>query len=83
MSNDVANKNNSKVTLIPITGTIKHLPVVVIVAPDQQNGLSKESLIRVPDVTTFDKMRLRRKLGKLEEKALELVDQKLRLHLAL
>ena len=83
VSNDIANENNSKVTLIPITGTIVALPIVVIVQPDPENGLSKPSLIRVPDVTTFDKRRLRRKLGVLRPEQLEEVARKLRAHLSL
>ena len=46
-----------KVTVVPITSTIRDLPVVVIVQPDRQNGLRVPGLVRVPDVSVFDKMR--------------------------
>ena len=83
VSNDVANTRTSKVTVLPITSTVRQLPIVVIVQPDAQNGLSKESLIRVPDISTFDKLRLKRKLGSLRTDQVVEIDEKLRIHLSL
>ncbi len=83
VSNDTANRHNSKVTLIPITGTVRESPLVVVVAPEASNGLDRPSLLKVPDVTTFDKLRLKRRLGRIKLELLQQVDDRLRLHLQL
>ena len=83
VSNDMANLRTPKVTVLPITGTIRQSAIVVILQPSPTNGLDRESLVRVPDVCTFDKMRLKRRLGCLEANELLEVDAKLRLHLEL
>ena len=83
VSNDVANARTSKVTVVPVTSTIRRLPLVVIVEPSAENGLDKESLIRVPDVSTFDKIRFKRRLGSLQPEEVTSLDEKLRVHLSL
>jgi mRNA interferase MazF len=83
ISNDVANSRTSKITLLPLTSTIRKIPLIVIVQPDAQNGLDKESLIRVPDVSTFDKIRLKRRLGSLKTAQMTEIDEKLRIHLSM
>ena len=83
ISNNIANRAGTKITVVPITGSIKKLPVIVIINPDKENNLDKQSLIRVPDICTFDKIRLKNKIGKLNKKDMEEVDKKLRLHLSL
>lgn len=83
VSNDLANRNSSKLTVVPLTGTIKKLPIIVIVDPGERNGLTKRSLIRIPDVTTFDKSRFQRRLGELTPEQMAEVEARLRLHLDL
>lgn len=83
ISNDIANDKSSKITVVPLTSRIKPLSIVVIIEPDELNKLDKQSLIRVPDVCTFDKLRLRNKIGKLSSEKLKEVDKKLKLHLGL
>ncbi len=83
VSNDAANRKYSKVTVVPLTSTIRENPVTVIIEPDEQNCLSTRSLIRVPDICTFDKIRLKSKVGTLTQDHMREVDKKLRLHLAL
>jgi mRNA interferase MazF len=83
ISNDIANARSSKVTLLPMTSTIREIPIVVIVEPDKQNGLDNTSLIRVPDITTFDKKRLKKRIGILKTGALKEVEARLKLHLGL
>jgi mRNA interferase MazF len=83
ISNDIANYKRSKVTLIPITGNIKNIPVVVIIEPDEDNCLTKRSLIMIPDISTFDKIRLKNRIGVLRKEYMNEVDKKLKLHLGL
>jgi mRNA interferase MazF len=83
ISNDVANARATRVTVVPLTGTIRRMAIVVIVDPDKENGLEKQSLIRIPDICTFDKLRLKKRIGAIGKDKLNEVDRKLRLHLAL
>ena len=50
---------------------------------ERLSSLDRESLVRVPDVCTCGKMRLKRRLGCLGANELQEVDAKLRLHLEL
>jgi mRNA interferase MazF len=83
VSNDAANRHNTKVTLVPITGTIRENPLVVVINPAPSNGLDRPSMIKVPDVTTFDKSRLKRRLGKVGADEMLHVEDRLRTHLLL
>ncbi len=59
-----------KVTVLPITSSSPDgalLPVVVAVNPNDENGLSTDSFIVCIDPMTFDKKRLIRQLGMLEQ----------------
>jgi len=83
ISNDFANSKASKVTVVPLTKSIRRMPIVVIVDPDKGNGLEVQSLIRVPDICTFDKVRLKKRMGTLAKKQMDEVDKKLKIHLGL
>jgi mRNA interferase MazF len=59
-----------KVTVLPITSSSPDralLPVVVAVNPSNENGLTTDSFIVCIDPMTFDKRRLIRQLGILEQ----------------
>ncbi|MBI2252335.1 MAG: type II toxin-antitoxin system PemK/MazF family toxin [Armatimonadetes bacterium] len=83
VSNDIANSKGSKVTVVPLTGNIKRIPIVVIVEPDKNNCLDRQSLVRIPDICTFDKVRLKNKIGTFKTEYMKEVDMKLKIHLAL
>lgn len=70
-------------TLVPITGTIAEIPILVVVQPDANNGLDRPGTIRVPDIMTFDKTRLRKRIGRLGEDTMASLEDKLRIHLGL
>lgn len=65
------NQVRSKVTLLPISSTVvkakKILPVVVRVKASEDNGLESDSTIIAIEPSTFDKHRLVKYLGQLEE----------------
>jgi mRNA interferase MazF len=83
ISNDIANKYCKRITVLPMTSKIKDLPIVVIVDADKQNNLKHQGLIKVPDVCTFDKARLKSRIGVLSEEKVKEVETKLKTHLAL
>ncbi len=83
LSNNIANKKTTKVSVVPLTSNIKNIGLIVIVEPDKENNLKVPSLIRVPDINTFDKSRLKNKMGILSLEKLKEVEEKLKLHLGL
>ena len=83
VSNNISNDKSSKVTVVPLSSSVVSLPIVVVVEPDSLNGLRTKSTVRVPDVCTFDKRRLKGRIGMMKEEYMKEVDRILRLHLAL
>lgn len=83
ISNDIANEKSSKVCVVPFKSNVKKLGMAVIVEPDNINNLQKQSLIRVPEINTFDKRRLKSKIGQVSLEILEQVEEKLKIHLGL
>ena len=82
ISNDVNNEYNSKVTVVPFSTKYKKgVPCTVEVAPDTSNKLHQKSLIRVPDIETFDKQRLKIKIGTIDNTIMSKVVEKLKIHL--
>lgn len=83
ISNDLANQKSSKISVLPFTGNVKKLPITVVVEPDKSNLLDKTSLIKIPEINTFDKKRLKKKIGSLSKIKLKEVEYKLTVHLEL
>ena len=83
ISNNIANKMGKRITVIPMTSKIKDLPIVVIVFPDADNNLESESLIKIPDIATFDKKRLKSRIGVISAQKLSEVEEKIKIHLGL
>jgi mRNA interferase MazF len=65
------NQVRSKVTLLPISSTVVKakniLPVIVRVKASENNGLESDSTIIAIEPSTFDKRRLVKYIGQLEE----------------
>ncbi len=49
----------------------------ILIKPDDENGLKKESLIRLSKIVTIDKEFALGRLGKIDDKTLKLVNQNL------
>ncbi len=81
------NQVRSKVTLLPISSTVvkakKILPVIVRVKASEDNGLQSDSTIVAIEPSTFDKRRLIKYIGQLEENCFEEVKSILKLYLNL
>lgn len=79
------NQVRNKVTLLPITSKIskKFMSGMVIVTASSNNGLNHDSAIVTIEPNTFDKRRLLRYLGQLENEYLVKVKNQLSLYLNL
>ena len=87
VSRTSSNARRSKVTLLPFTSKrpsdYRISPAVVEVPSSAQNGLSVDSLLVCVCPATFDKVRLVRHLGQLEDELLKQAQDILRLYLSL
>jgi mRNA interferase MazF len=87
VSGTTFNQKRSKVTVLPLTSKQPNdpriSPVVVEVLSSAQNGLSVDSLLVCIEPMTFDKSRLKRYLGELEEELLKQAQNILRRYLNL
>lgn len=81
------NQVRSKVTLLPISSTVvrakKIAPVVVRVQASQDNGLESDSTIIAIEPSTFDKSRLVKYLGQIENSLFDEVRSILKFYLDL
>ncbi|MDB9314320.1 type II toxin-antitoxin system PemK/MazF family toxin [Spirulina sp. CS-785/01] len=87
ISGTIFNENRSKITVLPFTSakskSSKLAPAIVTVSPSTQNGLSVESWLICVDPMTFDKDRLIKFIGNLEEPLLQQAQNTLRQYLSL
>lgn len=83
ISNNIANERGTRISVLPITSKVRDLPIVVIVDADKKNNLNNQSVIKVPDIATFDKSRLKSKIGILSNEKIKEVEFKLKKHLNL
>lgn len=83
ISNDIANNKSSKITVIPLSSKVKFIAIMVVIEPDEENCLDRQSAIRIPDITTFDKIRFKSKIGILKSEYMAEVEKKIKTHLNL
>jgi mRNA interferase MazF len=83
VSNDINNKYNLTVTVLPITSTVaKIFPFEVYLSKGTGN-LPKDSKIKADQIRTIDKRRLSKEIGELPENKMVEIDQAIKIHLAL
>ncbi len=73
-------KNSSLVTIVAITSNPKHgIPI----GKTGRNGLYKDSAAKVNCITSFDRIRLLKKIGIAEKGVMQEISKDLKLHLGL
>ena len=82
IQNDMGNEHASTTIVAALSTTIRIYPMNVLIEPPQ-GGLTKPSIIKTGQLLTVSKDRLEKRMGRIEEKKMEEVDQALRLSLAL
>ena len=84
VSNDVANRASSLVTVVPLSSNVSRVFPFEVAVSTAQSGLPKDSKAMAQQVRTIDKARLANtKSGVLPATQLAALDVALRLHLAL
>jgi len=78
VSNNLLNLYSPLFIVVPITSNItKVLPFHVVIKPSLENGLQNESKALTEQIKSLDKLRLVKKIGKLEKKYLDMLEQKI------
>jgi mRNA interferase MazF len=84
VSNDAANRASSLVTVVPLTSNVKTVHPFEVQLGARETGLSKDSKAMAQQVRTIDKLRLgSSRRGLVPPREMQLLDDALRLHLAL
>jgi mRNA interferase MazF len=84
VSNDVANRASSLVTVIPLSSNVSRVFPFEVALTAEQSGLPKDSKAMAQQIRTIDKSRLSHlRSGHLKPKQLTALDEALRLHLGL
>ena len=84
VSNDAANRASSLVTVLPLTSNVRTVYSFEVKLTAAETGLSKDGKAMAQQVRTIDKSRLGSvRRGVVSPEKMRLVDDALRLHLAL
>jgi mRNA interferase MazF len=71
------------VTICPLTSSVKRLYPFEVFVEASEAGLNKDSKIQTQQIRTIDLERVLERIGTLNDDTLELVNEALKLHLAL
>jgi mRNA interferase MazF len=85
IQNDVSNRLSEITIVAPITSTVRFPlnPVHVLVAADQDTGLSVTSVVLLNQIRAVDRVRLVKRLGMVDDETLEQVDEAIKISLGL
>ena len=82
IQNDIGNEHAATIIVAAISTTIRLYPMNVSLEPPE-GGLSKPSIVNAGQILTISKERLKKKLGKVNQKKMLEVNQALKLSLDL
>lgn len=85
IQNDVSNRVSQITIVAPITSTVRFPlnPVHVLLAADQGTGLSVTSVALLNQIRAVDRIRLIKRLGRVDEETLSQVDEAIKVSLSL
>lgn len=83
VSNDVNNMNNNVITVLPVTSNTTHVYSFEVLLLKGIANLPKDSKAKADQIRTLDKSRLVKSIGTLPDNYIDLIDEAVKLHLAL
>ncbi len=84
VSNNINNKYANTITVLPITSKkLKKTYPFELFLPKGTGNLPKDSKVKADQIRTLDKTRLVKHIGTLKNKHLNLLNQAIKIHLAL
>ena len=81
VSNDINNQHAATVTIIPITSTTEKIYPFEVFLRAGEGGLTNDSKAKANQIRTIDKLRLKRRLGKINEEILKEIERAILIHL--
>ena len=84
VSNNLNNKHGGTITVLPLTSQKlkKVYPFEILLSKGNAN-LPKKSKVKADQICTLDKRRLIKRFGQLTEEQITLIDEAIKIHLAL
>ncbi len=83
VSNNINNKYNLTVSILPITSNVKKEYPFEVIIDKGIGGLPKKSKIKADQIRTIDKSRLTKKIGQLSVNEMDRAGKAIRIHLNL
>lgn len=84
VSNNLNNKYGGTVTVLPLTSKrLKKVYPFELLLQKGSANLPKESKVKADQIRTLDKRRLIKRFGRLTEEQISLIDEAIKIHLAL
>lgn len=81
VSNDVNNKYAATITTVPITSTTEKIYPFEVFLPQGEGHLTNDSKAKANQIRTIDKLRLKRRLGKISGSKLKEIEKAILIHL--
>ena len=81
VSNDINNQYAATVTIVPITSTTGKIYPFEVFLPKGEGNLREDSKAKANQIRTIDKLRLKRRFGKISEEKLKEIEQAILIHL--
>lgn len=81
VSNDINNQYAATVTVVPITSTTAKIYPFEVFLPKDEGNLTNDSKAKANQIRTIDKLRLKRRLGKINKETLKEIEQAILIHL--
>lgn len=85
VQNDIANRLSQVTIVAPITSTVRFPlnPVHVLLASDQATGLAITSVAVFNQIRAVDRVRLIKRLGRVDDETMERVDETIKISIGL
>lgn len=83
VSNDINNKYNVTVTILPITSNVNKIFPFEVLLPKGSGNLPKDSKVKADQIRTIDKSRLVKEIGELLPSQISEIEQAINIHLGL
>jgi len=81
VSNDINNQYAATVTDIPITSTTEKIYPFEVFLLKGEGSLTNDSKAKANQIRTIDKLRLKKRLGKINEETLKKIEKAILIHL--
>ena len=84
VQNNLYIKASSLLTVVPVSSQVsKRTPLDILLEKNDKNRLAKDSIVRIKQVSSFDKRRFIKYIGEITPDAIQKIEENLRLYFKL